>query len=276
MRGWVLCGVVMLAEPVVAQAQSDPAPTSTHLRELCSERPGLTTATCTVDPGHIQAELGFGNWTLDRQADQREDRIDAGDILLRYGLGRTTEFQFGWIAYGHVRTRDYADGSLSTAQGIGDVTLAIKQNLRHPAEGKRGFAAAVMSSVTLAVEHDEFGAGDWSAGLVVPVSYKFNNTLSLAFSQEIDAAVDQDRSGRHLAYGAAAAVQVHLAETVRLFPELQFNRDDDPVKPATLSTASLSLDVRAQKMMQLDVQAVAGLNAMTPDVKPSFGISHKF
>ncbi|MET0362266.1 MAG: transporter [Sphingobium sp.] len=278
MKRLALYCLAMVATPAVAQgvAAESPPPGSPALRELCSERPGLTTAACTVDPGHVQIEVGFGNWTLDSREDEREDRIEAGDILLRYGLGRTTEVQLGWIAYGHVRTLDRTADDVSTSQGTGDVTLALKQNLRHPAEGKTGFAVALLPSVTLPVGSGEVGQGDWSAGLVIPASYKLNDTISFALSPEIDAAVDQDRSGRHLAYGAAVAVQVHLTEALRLSPEVQFIRDEDPDGRTTLSVASLSLDVRAAKMTQFDIQAVAGLNADTPDLKLSCGISHKF
>jgi hypothetical protein len=272
-RGIIFGGLALVAPPAWAQVQQAPLP---HLRELCSERPGLTTAACTVDPGHVQIELGFGNWTLNRQDDEREDRAEAGDILIRYGLGTTTELQIGGIAYGHVRTLNRTDGSVRSAQGGGDVTVGLKQNLRHPAEGKIGLAMAVLASVTLPTGRQDVGAGDWSAGLIVPLSYKVNDILSFALSPEADTAVDEDGGGRHLAYGAAAAVQVHLTDAVRLSPEVQFIRDDDPEEAVTLSTASLSLDVRAGKMTQFDVQAVAGLNRDTPDLRLSIGIAHKF
>jgi hypothetical protein len=71
-------------------------------------------------------------------------------------------------------------------------------------------------------------------------------------------------------------VQVHLNEHMRLTPELQFVRDNDPEHHVTMSNAALSFDVQPAKMTQLDVQAVAGLNRNTPDVELSFGVTHKF
>jgi hypothetical protein len=73
----------------------------------------------------------------------------------------------------------------------------------------------------------------------------------------VDAAVNESGQGRHLAYGAAMGVQVHLSKTVRLTPELQFVRDQDPARHATMSRAALSFDVQPAKMLQLDVQATA-------------------
>jgi len=229
-----------------------------------------------VDPGHWQVEVGLGDWTLDRQEDEREDRIETGDILLRYGIGGTTEVRLGWTAYGYSRTRDRATGEVDRADGIGDVTIGIKQNLRHPAEGKTGLAVALLPFVTIPTGHSDIGDGDWSAGLIVPASFKFSDTVSLELSPEIDAAANESGSSRHLSYGAAMGVQVHLTKTIRLTPEVQLLRDDDPDHAATMSKASLSFDVLATKLTQFDLQAVAGLNRDTPDLELAFGVTHKF
>lgn len=274
MRGFRFLLLVTSASPLVAQTEEIPRPAA--LRELCSERPGLATAACTVDPQHVQIELGLGDWTLDRNDEQRRDQVDLGEILLRYGLGTTTEVQLGWTAFGHVRTRDIADGRISTAQGVGDVTIGVKQNLRHPAEGKTGFAMALLPFVTLPTGATEVGDEDWSAGLILPMSYKFSDSVSFAISPEIDAAADEDGQGRHLSYGAAMGFQLHVTEAVRLSPELQIVRDEDPAQSVTMSNVSLSLDVRVQKRTQLDIQAVAGLNRDTPDIRLLTGVTHKF
>jgi len=279
----IIAGALLLsAAPAAAQDTGTPdevAQDSTRhptLRDLCSDRPGLNTPACTVDPGRLQVEVGLVDWTLDKQPDQRQDTIEAGQIQLRYGVTPTTEVRLGWTAYGHARTRDITSGAVDSVQGVGDVTLGLKQNLRHPAEGKTGLALAVLPFVTLPTGRTDVGAGDWGAGLIVPTSYKIDDTVSLEFSPEIDAAVNESGDGRHLSYGAAMGVQVHLSKATRLTPELQFVRDNDPEHHATMSRASLSFDVQPAKLLQLDVQAVAGLNRDTPDVELSFGVSRKF
>jgi hypothetical protein len=260
--------IAILAAPTFAQ--------EAKLRELCSERPGLNTPACTVDPGHLQVELGLSDWTLDRQPDRREDRVESGQILLRYGVGATTEVRFGWNAYGQVRTRDRETGEIQRDGGIGDVTLSLKQNLRHPAEGRTGLAIALLPYATLPTGKRNVGDGDWGGGLIVPTSYKFNDTVSLEFTPEVRAAVNESGAGRHFAYGSAMGVQVHVGEHMRLTPELQLIRDYDPEHNATMSNVALSFDVETAKMTQLDVQAATGLNRNTPDVELSFGVAHKF
>ncbi|MET0239760.1 MAG: transporter [Sphingobium sp.] len=277
MKTIIIGALVFLSAPALAQqsglqdSQRPPA-----LRDLCSDRPGLNTPACTVDADHLQIELGIASWTLDSQPDQREDMIEGSEILLRYGVTPTTEIRLGWTAYGHSRTRDRMSGEIEKTGGTGDVTLGLKQNFRHPDEAKTGLALALLPYVTLPTGRDDIGAGDWGAGLIVPASYKINDIVSLALSPEIDASVNESGSGRHLAFGTAMGLQVNVTDALQLTPEVQMVRDNDPDRHVTMTKAALSLAFQPTKAMQVDVQAVAGLNPATPDVALAFGISRKF
>src|SRR3954464_11393937 len=136
-----------------------PAAAEDKLRELGAERPGLDTPACTVDPGHLQVELGLGDWTLDKQPGSRTDTIVAGDISARYGVGDSTEIRLGWTSYGHSRTRDQATGMVDRLSGTGDVTIGLKQNLVSPSGD--GFSMALLPSVSLPTGKNGIGAGDW-------------------------------------------------------------------------------------------------------------------
>lgn len=276
---WILLATAVQAQDAKQNTPSEVAqdnPHPTKIRDLCSDRPGLDTPACTVDPGHLQVEMGLAGWELDKQKDSRTDTITLGDVALRYGIGGTTELRLGWTAYGHVRERDFASGTIDRTSGIGDVTIGLKQNLRHPAEGKMGLAVAVLPFATLPSGHHDIGAGDWGGGLILPTSYKLSEDIQFEFSPEIDAAVNESGGGRHLAYGTAMGVQVHLGKKVLVTPEMQFLRDRDPEQHVTESRAAVSLAYLPQKMTQLDLQAVAGLNHNTPDVALSFGATRKF
>ena len=109
---------------VLAGVTAAPAWADDGLRDFCGDRPGLNTPACTVDKGHLQLELGLGDWTLDRQPGSRTDTIAAGDIALRYGVTDSTELRLDWTAYNHVRQRDA--GTIDRASGVGDVTIGLK------------------------------------------------------------------------------------------------------------------------------------------------------
>lgn len=251
-----------------------PALAEDGLRDFCADRPGLDTPACTVDKGHLQVEVGLGDWTHDLQGDARTDTILAGDVSLRYGIGDATELRLGWIGYGHERTRDRATGLIDRSNGVGDVTVGLKQNLHNP-DGS-GFSMALLPYATLPAGKNPIGAGDWGAGLRVPITYALSDAITFAVTPEADAAVNEGGHGRHLAFGSAIGLQAKLGEKASIGAELEAIRDRDPDQHVTQALAGLSASYMAQKQTQLDVGANAGLNHASPNVELYFGVSRKF
>ncbi|MBV9842486.1 MAG: transporter [Sphingomonadaceae bacterium] len=250
------------------------APALAEERDFCPERPGLDTPPCIVDKGRLQAELGLADWTLDRQPDSRTDEIDAGQIQLRYGVTDSTELRFGWTAYGHVRVRDRATGAVDRMSGTGDVTLGVKQSLLDPGGDK--LSIALLPTVSLPSGGQAIGAGDWGASLALPASYPLSDIFQLELTPEVDAAVDADRSGRHLAYSVAGGLGAKLSKAWSVTGELQTSHDDDPSGHRSEHRAAFSAAYQFGKDFQIDAAAIAGLDHQTPDVEAYFGISHRF
>jgi hypothetical protein len=209
-----------------------------ELRDFCPDRPGLGTPACTIDPGHFDIELGLAGWTLDKTADSRTDTVEVGQLLVRIGLTDSLEAQLGWTAFGHVRTRSRPTGAVDHASGIGDFTLALRQNLASP-DGS-GFSLAVMPFATLPAGGTEIGAGEWSAGLLVPLSYDLGGGLQLGLTGQAEAAADEDHDGRHLAYGGVAGLSVPLTDALGATFEIAATRDHDPAGHSTEWLAGIS------------------------------------
>jgi hypothetical protein len=266
MRTMLAC-VAFLAAPAFAQDAG-------KLRDFCGDRPGLGTPACTVDPGHLQVEVGLGDWTLDKQPDSRTDTLAFGDIALRYGIGEATELRLGWTAYGHVRERDRMSGTLDRTGGIGDVTLGLKQNLHNP-DGS-GLSVALLPYATLPSGHDQVSAGTWGAGLLVPVNYALSDAITLELTPEVDAAPNEKSHHRHLAYGTVVGIQAKVTKKLSATAEIQEMRDRDPDEHSTQSLAALSLAYQPTDNLQFDVGAFAGLNHKTPDLELSFGVARRF
>ena len=258
--------VAMLAGVGSAQAQD--------LRPLCPDRPGLGTPACIVDSGHLVVELGGVDWSREQDGSERTDNWTAGDLLLRYGVTGTMEIQAGWTAFGAVRTRDRVTGSTVRSSGTGDVSLAVRRNFSHP-DGS-GLSAAIMPYATLPTGGAAIGAGDWGTGLVVPLSYSLSDTIAIAVTPEIDAAVDSDRHGRHLAYGSVIGLSAALGPRVSSALEFEAVRDEDPAGHVTRKLVSLSFAWQPGDDAQFDMGAVAGLNAASPDMELYLGIAHRF
>ncbi|MHA4836235.1 transporter [Sphingopyxis sp. MSC1_008] len=256
-----------------AVAAAVPALAAEERRDLCPDRPGLGTPACTIDAGAVMLEVGMAGWTLDRTADSRTDAFTFGDALLRAGLTPSLEVQLGWTMLGHVRERDRATGDVTRRTRTGDVTLALRQNLSNP-DGS-GFSVALMPYATLPLGGEGVGAGDWGAGMIVPVSFELG-ALSLGFTPHVDSAVDSDGRGRHTAYGSVAGVGVGLSDDVSMAAEVSLTRDRDPGGHTTEALAGLSAGWQPGPDSQWDVGANIGLNRDSPDVELYFGYARRF
>ena len=242
-------------------------------RDLCPDRPGLGTPACTVEAGGVILEIGLGDWTRDSDAGQRSDTILTGDALLRIGLTSSLEAQVGWTALAMVRERDRASGAVSRMTQAGDVTLAVRQNLRSP-DGS-GFSLAVMPYASLPVGGRAIGAGDWGAGLLVPFSIEAG-VLSIGLTPHVGAAVDGDGDGRHLAYGSVAGIGFGVTDALSVAAELSLTRDRDPAGALTEALAGVSAGWQADADSQWDIGANIGLNRDSPDVQLYFGFARRF
>lgn len=252
---WMALGLLTVAAPAWAQAD---------LR-FCPNRPSLEESPCTVDPGHVLAEVSLLDWTRDDRPDAREDVILAGDAQLRLGLTSSSEIQLNWTAYGHDRLRGKPNGAVDQASGVGDVRLGFRQNLKNP-DGS-GLSYALEPYVTLPAGGRAIGAGDWAAGLVLPLSYAVTPKLSLQFTGQTSAAVNASRSGRHLSYGGDFGVGYQLGPRLGFVGEVEITADKDPSGHVTQATAAGSLAWAARKRLQLDFLVGAGLNRETPNFR---------
>ena len=265
----------MIATRVAAAGLALLCATAAHAqaaREFCPDRPGLGTPACTIDRGRFAVELGLLDRTLDREAGDRVESFAAGDLLVRYGLADDLEVQVGWTAYGRVESR--TGGIEETSEGTGDLLVAVRRNLAGNDGGD--FAIAVMPYATLPTGSNPLGAGDWGAGLLVPMSYSLPHGLSAALTLEADAAVDGDGDGRHLAYSAIAGIDVPLGESLGATFELAASRDDDPAGTASPLVAGLSAGWTPNDDLQLDVGANIGLNRTADDLELYVGIARRF
>ncbi|HET6537836.1 MAG TPA: transporter [Sphingopyxis sp.] len=264
MTACMMMPLIMLFLPAAAYAEEG--------RDFCPDRPGLGTPACTLDRGQFAVEMGVVDWTKDRQADTRTDTIATADMLLRYGVSSSLEVQLGWTAMGFVRTRTV--GLKTHSSGSGDVSLALRQNLQNP-DGS-GLSMALMPFITLPIGGDTIGAGDWSGGLLLPISYELPADFQLGLTGRIEAAVDADGKGRHSSYGAIIGLEIPMHPAIGITTELSVQRDDDPSGAITEMLAGLSLAWSPNDRMQIDIGTNWGLNRHSPDAQIYLGVARRF
>lgn len=261
-----LIAASLIAMPVTAQAQDT--------RELCPSRPGLGTPACIVDVGQLLAEAGIASFEREDDGAVRTDTLIAADALVRFGIDGASEVQIGWTAFGRVRERDPITGDVATQSGLGDISLAYKRSLANP-DGS-GWSIAVQPFATLPVGGAAIGAGDWGAGLLVPVTGDLGGGVSFELTPRVDAAVDEDRDGRHLAFGSVIGVELALTEAVSLTLEGSALRDDDPDGRRTAVLGAAALAWQPGDDVQIDAGGAVGLNRDSPDFQLYLGVSRRF
>lgn len=241
-------------------------------RDYCPARPGLGSPTCTIEPGAVSVEVGAFGWTRDKADGVRTDSYDVGDTQVRIGISNSVEAVVGWQVYSESKTR--AAGTRTTASGIGDAMVGAKFNLSNP-DGS-GFSAAIQPFVTLPVGGKQVSAGDWGAGLVIPVSYDLASGLSLQYTHEFDAAVNESGDGRHFATSGTIGLGHDLSDSVGATAELQLAHDDDPAGKSTQLLGGLSVGWMPSDNTQFDIGTNIGLNKAAPDFALYGGISRRF
>ena len=253
----LLLGALLATVATPAFAQDDP--------RFCPTRPNLGGSSCTTEPGQVHLEFSTVDWQLDDRSDQREDRIVAADLLARLGVGKDTELQFGWTAFGHDRTRDKTTGAIDQVDGTGDISFAVREHLA--GEKGKAFSAGIQAFVTAPTGRYPVGAGTWSAGAIVPVQYDLTEKLAVDFTGEGDAAANQSGAGRHLAYSGIGGLRYKLTDDISVFQEVKLERDNDPSGHETHALAASSIAWRPTKRFQIDLLGAFGLNRTTPDVR---------
>lgn len=261
----VLGGAIALASAVPAAAKE---------RDYCPTRPGLGTTPCTIAPGRVSVETGLADWTRDDQPDTRTDTIAFARTQVRLGLSDWFELEATWLPYARQDVRDKTARRSTTTGGVGDVTLGVKANLRNP-DGS-GVSIAALPFATLPVGRAPIGASDWGAGFLLPVHWDIGHGLNLQFSPEVDAAVNGNGRGRHLAYSGVIGLGFPISKQVGASVEFQGRQDDDPGGARTQAFASVSANWNPRDNLQLDLGAVAGLNRASPAVEVYAGISRRF
>lgn len=256
---------------ILAALAAFATPAGAEQRDFCAERPGQTTPPCTLAPGTVMIETGLIDWSRSIDDSGVTDTTLVGGSLFRAGVTDRLELQVGWLPYGHVRTVDSANRIARSRAGSGDASIGFVYG-----SATGGGPVAVQGFVTLPTGGSAVGAGDWGAGLRVPVQFDLGHGVAAALTPEIDAAVNASGKGRHVEFGGATGLSLALAGKLSLGVDLAAFRNDDPGGAATIATAGQSLAWQAGKSLQFDFGAAEGLNRSSPRARLYAGIAKRF
>ena len=236
---------------------------------FCPERPGQTTPPCVLASGQVALEMSAVAWTLNKDSASRADTYIFGDSMVRIGVGDNLEAQIGWTPIGYTRARDIGSHALEASTQSGDLTIGALYALGGPSG-----PVAVQGFVFVPTGASPIGAGDWGAGLRLPIAIAVED-VQFGLTPEVDAAVNASGAGRHLALGGAAGVAYALTDRLQLGVDLAVFRDGDVIR-TTRATTGLSVALQVNRSLQFDIGGLIGLNRSSPDCQVYIGVAHLF
>lgn len=257
----LVSGLMIIASP--AAAADDP---------ICANRPGKSTPTCTVAPGHWQVETGFADWSLQNGGGERATSLVLGESLFRLGLTDRSEFQVDVTPW--QRATDSADGHHHRASGIGDLDIFYLHRLTLD---DAPVQLALLPIVKVPIAKRSLGNGRLEAGLLVPVEIALGKSpFSLNLAPEVDWAADADRHGHHAAMVQVASLGWQATQKLSLSGEMWGQWDWDPARTSRQASADGNIAYLVNKDVQLDAGANIGLNRNTPDIELYAGVAKRF
>jgi hypothetical protein len=170
-----------------------PAP-KMEMRDMATDRPGITETPITVDAGHFQYETAVFNYGIQREEGIKTKTFTINDLDLHVGLTNSTALQLLLEAYVIEHELEQSTGAKTKNQGVGNLTLRLKQNLGGNNGGN--FSVALLPYLTLPTAKNTEN-NKIEAGLLLPMELKLPADWTLGMQFEVDRLKDDDKNALH-------------------------------------------------------------------------------
>lgn len=232
---------------------------------IATDRPDFVESSNVVGKGRIQVETSLA---VDRNRDAGvRERTSSTPTLLRVGVGEQTELRIE--TDGRVRTR--MDGQPNSS-GSADVALGIKWHLVDAAGTAPSMGLLLHADLPSGSGHLRGDGVRPSARLVA--EWELPNDYSLGVMPGLS--YESNEQGKRYVNGIlGVVVGKELTERLRGFveiaaPQLARRRDG-----GTVATFNTGLAYLITPLCQIDTALSRGLNARTPDLSWTVGLSFK-
>jgi hypothetical protein len=240
------------------------------MREMSTDRPDTTESPKTVDAGHVQVELSFGDYVRDEEHGVKTETSTVLPFNVKLGLTNHVDVQLVADPYVHQRVR--SDSGRETDEGFGSTQLRLKVNLWGNDEGAT--ALAIMPFVQLPTAADDLASDHLEGGLIVPFSMELPDEFNLGLMAEFDVVRDEDDDS----YGFEFLHTVNINRTI--VGDLGGYVEYIGIAPVDtgggyLALLGTGLTYRLSEDVQLDFGMNFGLSAHADDFNVFAGISFR-
>jgi len=227
-----------------------------------TDRPDFTEGTLTVEPGHLQLEIGY-SFTYDDDVDSEEHGVP--ESLLRVGLLENLELRLVWDGY---RFLDVGD---SSSDGAGDISVGFKNRIAPQSEYLP--AISTILEVGIPTGSREFTSDDSVPAVKLLLAYEFE---SFALASNVNFASPVEGGERFFETSASLTAAVGITDKVGTYLEyfgFYPNSDAPSSKGTNFLNAGFTYGVN--ESLQFDILIGFGLNNEAEDFFTGAGVSYR-
>lgn len=247
-----------------------PVPKALLREDMETDRPNVTETPYTIEAGHLQYEADFVNYETHRADETLTHTWLVNQANLKLGLLKNTALQLIVQTYGKEISQDLATGEKQASNGIGDLTIRVKQNLLGNYDGN--FSIAVMPYVKLPTNHYTDNKS-YEEGLMVPMAIKLPNDWKIGLQVEGDRLKDDEGDAMHTELLQSLVLSHVLFKKLEIMGETYYTYNFKDHHILNFVNAALEFEIVR------DVKVDAGLNyGLQPDAKKNYfaGIAFRY
>jgi hypothetical protein len=234
--------------------------------DICSDRPGLGSAPCTVPLNHWQIESDLTNNSWANTNGTKTRTAIYLDPTIKLGISPVSDIELQFSPIVNIRTIE------KSTHGIGDMWFKYKQNLLQ----SDNLSIATVAMIKAPVADKQIGNGHWGGGIQVPALLTIDLVWSVSSTYEIDFLKNDQNSGTHVQLQHSVTLQKNIPDSgisLQVGLGTVWDLDKRPVRQYSLST---SVGWIIQQDWQLDAGINWGLNRAAPERVFYTGISRRF
>jgi hypothetical protein len=257
----------LLAPASAAHDLFHPTPAA-QMRALTTDRPDQTEGPFTVDPGHVQLEMGVVGFTRDERDGERREDWSFVSSNLRVGLLEQLDAHLLFDPF--VLTREeHAGGGATRGAGFGELATRVKWNLWGNDGGRT--ALALLPWVQWPLAASDTREGVWKGGLIVPFALELGGGWSAGAQTAVEWIEDRD-GGVDTDLVNSVSLGRGLGERLAFYVEF-FSRVHAQASNDWQGQLDSGLTWALGPNLQLDLGCDFGVTGGAPDAHPFVGLS---
>jgi len=239
------------------------------LRELATDRPDATESPFTVDAGHVQLEMDFGNLTKNRLAGVRTTAGELAPFNLRWGMTQNLELGV-FVTPWQRETAKPRIGPSERHNGFGDTTIRGKLNLGGNDGGP--FAWGLIADLKLPTATGGFSNGKCEGALTLPVAFELGGGWEGGAMTVAEFRSRGAGGGYRGVWNNTATLGHEIVKDVAGYGEVTSSVGDG----AHVATVNFGVTWKLSANTQLDAGVNLGVSRRADDLGVFSGLSRRF